>query len=469
YLLADVLVERAIVLEAVEDAGVASGHVFLVVTGHAQEGGVDRNEIEVAVDHHHRLVHAAQHFAGNAQLALGRAGAGDVQRGAGDAQDPALGVARHHAPARPHPYPAAVALDAQLGQEALVLAGEVAGDALARHGQVVWMDDVADIDDVLADPALRVLVRLQGEAVDLAAGHVVVPVALAGGPQRELQTLLAVAQARNVGSLALAATQGDDRQRDQQHRHGDGRDDELEIPWSGRHAADPCAVRSWTCPSVGASAGQQQARRAAPRRGAAACSSAVDVLDLSARAWKSPVPPALPPLQEVETASRERELGAGASELHGGLCGWLAGGGSDAPDWLARVLVDPDIEPVAPGDPLDRLREASVSQLEDREFGFELLLPDGEATLYERSAALFDWCRGFVGAFGLAAGATPPLSDEGQEALADLVRLAGAAPEEGGDEEDEDALAEIEEYVRVAVLLLHGDCALGPRHRGRLN
>jgi uncharacterized protein YgfB (UPF0149 family) len=180
---------------------------------------------------------------------------------------------------------------------------------------------------------------------------------------------------------------------------------------------------------------------------------------LSARAWKSPVPPALPPLQEVETASRERELGAGASELHGGLCGWLAGGGSDAPDWLARVLVDPDIEPVAPGDPLDRLREASVSQLEDREFGFELLLPDGEATLYERSGALFDWCRGFVGAFGLAAGATPPLSDEGQEALADLVRLAGAAPEEGGDEEDEDALAEIEEYVRVAVLLLHQEAA----------
>ena len=92
-----------------------------------------------------------------------------------------------------------------------------------------------------------------------------------------------------------------------------------------------------------------------------------------------------------------------------------------------------------------------------------------EATLYERSGALFDWCRGFVGAFGLAAGSAPPLSEEGQEALADLVRLAGAAPEEGGDEEDEDALAEIEEYVRVAALLLHGDCALGPRHRGRLN
>ena len=31
------------------------------------------------------------------------------------------------------------------------------------------------------------------------------------------------------------------------------------------------------------------------------------------------------------------------------------------------------------------------------------------------------------------------------------------------------ALAEIQEFVRVAALLLHGDCALGPRHRQRFN
>ena len=204
------------------------------------------------------------------------------------------------------------------------------------------------------------------------------------------------------------------------------------------------------------------------RRGRA-CSGPVDVLDLASPTRMTPVSPALPSLQEVESASRSRELGTGASELHGGLCGWLAGGGSDGPDWLARVLADADIEAVAEGDPLDRLRTASVAQLEDREFGFELLLPGEGASLYERSGALFDWCRGFVGGFGLAAGSKPPLSAEGEEALADLVRLSAAAPEEDGDEEDEDALAEIEEYVRVAVLLLHGDCALGPRHRGRLN
>ena len=41
--------------------------------------------------------------------------------------------------------------------------------------------------------------------------------------------------------------------------------------------------------------------------------------------------------------------------------------------------------------------------------------------------------------------------------------------ESDGDEEDEEALAEIGEFVRVAALLIHGDCVLGPRHRQQLH
>ncbi|MDH5822917.1 UPF0149 family protein [Luteimonas sp. RD2P54] len=172
-------------------------------------------------------------------------------------------------------------------------------------------------------------------------------------------------------------------------------------------------------------------------------------------------------MAEVHGACRAAGLGIAASELHGSLCGWLAGGGADGPGWLNRVLVDDSVpEPAAA---LEQLHLASVAQLEDRSFAFELLLPDADASLYDRSAALFEWCRGFLGGFGLAAGAAPPLSDEGREALADIARLAAASPQEGGDQEDEAALVEIEEFVRVAVLLLHGDCALGPRHRQRLN
>lgn len=177
----------------------------------------------------------------------------------------------------------------------------------------------------------------------------------------------------------------------------------------------------------------------------------------------------LPAVVEVDRASRALGLGVDASELHGALCGWLAGGGEDGPRWLAAVLADQALPAVQAGGALDALREVSAAQLEDRSFGFDLLLPEADAPLGERAEALFEWCRGFLGGFGLAAGAQPPLSEDGSEALADLARLAQASAESGEDEEDEDALAEIEEFVRVAVLLLHGDCVLAARHRKSLN
>ena len=177
----------------------------------------------------------------------------------------------------------------------------------------------------------------------------------------------------------------------------------------------------------------------------------------------------LPSLEEVDTAVRQAGLGVEAPELHGSLCGWLAGGAALAPEWPAQVMADPALPPVSPGSVLDRLGKASAGQLDDREFGFELLMPGADASLMERSGALFAWCRGFLGGFGLSAGSEPPLSDEGREALADLARLAAATPQDDGDQDDEDALAEIEEFVRIAALLLHGDCALGPRHRNQLH
>ena len=36
-------------------------------------------------------------------------------------------------------------------------------------------------------------------------------------------------------------------------------------------------------------------------------------------------------------------------------------------------------------------------------------------------------------------------------------------------EADEEALGEVAEFVRVAVMLVHSDCVLGPRHRRKLN
>lgn len=177
----------------------------------------------------------------------------------------------------------------------------------------------------------------------------------------------------------------------------------------------------------------------------------------------------LPSSDQAASAARALGVAQAPAELHGALCGWLAGGGEAGPDWPAKVLADDALPPVPAGGPLAQLLEATASQFDDRDFGLELLLPGADASLAERSGALFDWCRGFLGGFGLASGANPPLSEESREALTDIARLAAASPQEDGDEEDEDALAEIEEFVRVAALLLHGDCVLAPRHRQQFN
>jgi uncharacterized protein YgfB (UPF0149 family) len=182
-----------------------------------------------------------------------------------------------------------------------------------------------------------------------------------------------------------------------------------------------------------------------------------------------PVSEALPLLSDVDAECQRLQLGMEASELHGGLSGWLAGGGDDRRQWLAAVLADDSLPVVTEDSVLDQLCVATAGQLADEDFGFSLLLPDEDASLYERSEALFAWCRGFVGAFGLAAGGEPPLSEEGLEALADLVKLGAGTAQPGGDDEDEAAFAEIEEFVRVAALLLYGDCVAGPSHRRRLN
>ncbi|PJK11772.1 YecA family protein [Lysobacteraceae bacterium NML120232] len=177
---------------------------------------------------------------------------------------------------------------------------------------------------------------------------------------------------------------------------------------------------------------------------------------------------ALPDWQAIESVLAPLQLAVSPAELHGALTGWLAGGGEAGGAWLGKVLADDDLPQPDAAD-LQALHDATVAALEDGEFGFQLLLPDEDAPLAVRGNALFDWCRAFLGGFGLAAGAEPALGEDGNEALEDLARLAMAEADSEGDEEDERAFAELEEFVRVAALLLHGDCALAARQRKKLH
>jgi hypothetical protein len=179
----------------------------------------------------------------------------------------------------------------------------------------------------------------------------------------------------------------------------------------------------------------------------------------------------MPNYAEISEQIDKMRLGLDAAELHGSLCGYLSGG-VDAPgrgDWLGKVMAEPEAVPVKAGSALDRMFVATEQLLESPDFGFDLLLPNIDLPVGERGDALMSWCRGFLGGFGLAAGASPPLSEESLDALGDLARMAASDLSYDDPEADEQALEEVAEFVRVAALLLHSDCVLAPRHRRSLN
>ncbi len=177
----------------------------------------------------------------------------------------------------------------------------------------------------------------------------------------------------------------------------------------------------------------------------------------------------LPDYRAVSDQIRRDALSVDPSELHGSLCGLLCGGGTDSTRWLTTVLADAELAAPAAGTPIADLYQNSCKQLQSPEFGFELLLPDDNSAIDRRGDALLTWCQGFLGGFGLAGASPKSLSEDAQEALEDLGRIAAADLSYDDPDADEEALTEITEFVRIAALLLHGDCVLGGQRRAKRN
>lgn len=159
------------------------------------------------------------------------------------------------------------------------------------------------------------------------------------------------------------------------------------------------------------------------------------------------------------------------AELHGMLAGKLTGGQRlDAEEWLAQALEFLDVitneEHGVESDPegkvqaeLARLYHVTLAQLQDQGYSFQMLLPDDEATLEDRTRAVGEWCHGFLTGFG-SAGIDPEakFSEDAADALRDMAAIVSIG--DGTDEDEEEAegsLIEIIEYVRMAVITLFVD------------
>jgi len=91
----------------------------------------------------------------------------------------------------------------------------------------------------------------------------------------------------------------------------------------------------------------------------------------------------------------------------------------------------------------------------DEDFNFQLLLPDDDAPLPERSSALAEWCSGYIMGLlesGIKEFDTLPV--DAAEVAYDLVEISqlDASVDNSGSDSD---LMQLEEYVRVGVQIIH--------------
>lgn len=167
-----------------------------------------------------------------------------------------------------------------------------------------------------------------------------------------------------------------------------------------------------------------------------------------------------PDYYSLQQALSTAEADLLAAESHGVLCGMACASGNVALEaWLKQVFEELDLETTTIRDAcqlLVGLHENTKLQLNDAEAAFELLLPDDETSLAERTEALAEWCQGFV--YGLAAGGLKretELPPDTAELISDMVAISRAGlNQDGADESDEDAYMQLCEYVRMGVLLI---------------
>ncbi|GBU09896.1 hypothetical protein AwWohl_10340 [Gammaproteobacteria bacterium] len=158
-----------------------------------------------------------------------------------------------------------------------------------------------------------------------------------------------------------------------------------------------------------------------------------------------------------------------AAECHGLLAAFIC---TDPKRGVHKFLNE--IKSFTENDPnedlLLELAKITAAQFEDPAFGFQLLLPDPEADLNQRSRAIGEWCQGFIYGIGLE---RPKLDEETAEFIGDLAEfsridhdiLAEDSADDTSDnsqenaeenaQENEIALEELIEFIRMGAILTH--------------
>ncbi len=171
---------------------------------------------------------------------------------------------------------------------------------------------------------------------------------------------------------------------------------------------------------------------------------------------------ALPAYAEVEYALTSGGSLVRAAECHGVLCGILcASGSSDMQGWVRYLFEQRNEKLDITTQALTVLHDVHQNTLDEinhETLEFSLLLPDQDELLEHRVSGMAEWCSGF--SLGLSMGGLDDrmlMDNDVREFVQDVQDISTACFSSEIDAEDhtEESLSEIEEYLRMGVLLLN--------------
>ena len=151
-----------------------------------------------------------------------------------------------------------------------------------------------------------------------------------------------------------------------------------------------------------------------------------------------------------------------AAELHGVICGSICTARLNSVEnsWIKLLIPYQTLDDHQFGHLSDNLKiiyNLTTHQLEGDGFEFVPVLPDEDASGEFRTMELAAWCRGFVVAYQQYNKDNNNLSEDSLEAFEDLTQIAFVEPGNSDEDEDDQALAELEEYIRITTQMIFDD------------
>lgn len=167
-----------------------------------------------------------------------------------------------------------------------------------------------------------------------------------------------------------------------------------------------------------------------------------------------------PVYDSIDQLLHQQQVALTAAEMHGLLSGILCGGNHDD-SWrtlVSELTNDGLAFPQTLAQPLQALYQTTRDTLEDDGFEFQLFLPHDDSGVFERADALSGWVNHFLLGLGVAQPRLDKTNGELKEAIDDLRNIAQLGYDEDEDQEElEQSLEEVIEYVRVAAIMCHNE------------